>query len=93
MSHSHPHSDTAPQAMEIWLRLLRGMSPADKIASVFALIDFARQMAATGVRSRYPAADEREVFLRVAALYLTRDEMIAAYHWDPIEHEQPSNGV
>jgi hypothetical protein len=43
-------------------------------------------MAAAGVRSRYPAADEREVFLRVAAQSLSRDEMIRAYHWDPQEH-------
>jgi hypothetical protein len=68
MSHAHPYSDTAPQAMEPWLRLLRGMSPAEKLASVFELIHFAREIAAAGVRSRYPAADDREVFLRVAAL-------------------------
>jgi hypothetical protein len=34
----------------------------------------------------YPDADEREVFLRVAARRLGRDLMIAACGWDPDLH-------
>jgi hypothetical protein len=79
--------------MEAWLQMLRAMSAGEKLATVFGLIDFTHKMAMAGARSRYPTADEREVFLRVAALHLTRDEMIAAYHWDPREHEQSGNRV
>lgn len=35
----------------------------------------------------YPEADEREVFLRVAARRLDRESMIKAYGWDPDEHK------
>jgi hypothetical protein len=80
------YSDTSPEAMRVWLELRRRMPNGEKLAGVFELIDFARQMAATGVRMRYPQADEREVFLRVAALHLTREEMIRVYGWDPEEH-------
>ena len=67
MKHQPPYSDTAPQALEAWMEVLRRMSDGEKIASVFELIHFARKMAETGVRSRYPAAGDREVFLRAAA--------------------------
>jgi hypothetical protein len=72
------------------MEVLRRMSDGEKIASVFELIHFARKMAETGVRSRYPTAGDREVFLRTAALYLSRDEMILAYQWDSQEHEHSS---
>jgi hypothetical protein len=86
MRHVTPYSDTDPKALEVWLNLLRKMSPGEKLVRVFELTHFARQMAQAGVRFRYPNANEREVFLRTAALYLTRDEMIRVYHWDPQEH-------
>ena len=88
-----PYADTTPEVMQVWLEHLRNMTPGGKIATVFELIRFARDMAAAGVRSRHPNADEREVFLRVAALHLTRDEMIRAYHWDPQDHDDSERGV
>ena len=84
MQHPRPYSDTDPAAMAVWLNLLRRRSDSEKIAAVFELIGFAWDMAESGVRSRYPDAGEREVFLRTAALHLTREEMIRAYHWDPL---------
>jgi len=88
MRDSEAYSDTDPQALQVWLNLLRKMSPSEKIATVFDLTRFARGMAELGVRSRYPNASEREVFLRTAALYLSREQMIRAYQWDPQEHER-----
>ena len=88
-----PYADTAPEAMQVWLEHLRKMTPGEKIATVFELIRFARDMAAAGIRSRHPAADEREVFLRLAAQSLSRDEMIRAYQWDPREHDDSERGV
>jgi hypothetical protein len=93
MRHAPLYSDTDPKALEVWLDLLRKMSDGEKIAAVFELTRFARQMAEAGVRSRYADASEREVFLRTAALYLSRDEMIRAYQWDPQEHGYPATGV
>jgi len=81
-----PCSDTSPEAREVWLDLLRRTPAGKKIAMVFEMNRFARHMAAMGVRMRYPEASDREVFLRVAALHLMREEMIRVYQWDPLEH-------
>jgi hypothetical protein len=89
MRHSQSYSDTDPEALKVWLNLLRKMSDSEKIARVFELTRFARGMAEAGVRSRYPNASDREVFLHTAALYLSREQMIRAYQCDPQEHERP----
>ncbi|HEY1240040.1 MAG TPA: hypothetical protein VGF16_05760 [Bryobacteraceae bacterium] len=83
MQQSRPYSDTDPAAMTVWLEVLRKKSDSEKIAALFELIGIAWEMAETGVRSRYPNASDREIFLRTAALRLSRDEMIRAYQWDP----------
>jgi len=74
--------------MEVWLGLLRGKTPGERIEMVFELTDFALRMAESGVRVRHPDASEREVFLRSAALRLPRELMIRAYGWDPEQHAQ-----
>ena len=80
------YSDTDPRAMAVWLELLRKMSAGDKISAVLDLSYIALCMSETGVRLRHPDADDREVFLRVAATHLSRDLMIRAYGWDPQQH-------
>ncbi len=87
MVHPQPYSDTDPRAMEVWLDLQRRMPAGDKIAAVLAASRFVLQMYEAGVRSLYPKADDREVFLRTAARHLSRDLMIRAYGWDPEQHE------
>jgi hypothetical protein len=84
--HPNEFTDTGPRAMEVWVGLLRAKTPGERIVMAFELSDFAVRMADSGVRSRYPGASEREIFLRSASLRLSRDLMIRAYGWDP---EQP----
>jgi hypothetical protein len=93
MEHPQPYSDTDPRAMEVWLDLLRKKPAGDKIKLTLDLSRFALQMSETGVRSRYPEAGEREVFLRTAALHLSRDLMIQAYGWDPDQHEDSGGRI
>jgi hypothetical protein len=81
--HPEEFADTDPRAMEVWLALLRKKTPGERIAIAFELSDFAVRVAESGVRARYPGASEREIFLRSAALRLSRDLMIRAYGWDP----------
>jgi len=81
--HPPEFTDTHPRAMEVWLDLLRRMTPGERIAAALDLTGFALQMSAAGVRSVFPDADDREVLLRVAARHLPRDLMIQAYRWDP----------
>jgi hypothetical protein len=78
--------DTDPKALEVFYRIQRQRSPGDKANDVFELTDWMIQLAERGVRTRYPAISEREVFLRAAALRIPRDLMIKAYGWDPEAH-------
>ena len=64
----------------------RRMTPAQKLARVAALTDATRQLAAIGIRERFPHASDREVALRLAAMRLTRETMIRVFGWDPREH-------
>jgi hypothetical protein len=88
---AHPanFSDTDPQALDVWLNVIRKKTPGERILMAFELTDFALKMAESGVRARYPDAPEREIFLRCAALRLPRDLMIRAYGWDPDLHLEP----
>ena len=79
-------SDTDPQAREVYLNLFRATTPSERVGRVFELCEFQQSLQESSVRSIYPDADEREVFLRVAARRLGRDLMIAAYGWDPDLH-------
>ena len=78
--------DTDPKAMEVLVQLYRDMTPGQRLARVFELSAFQEGLQRSSVRSMYPEADEREVFLRVAARRLDRQTMIRAYGWDPDAH-------
>ncbi len=77
------YSDTDPKALEVFLDLQRKMSPGEKLRAVFELTEFMLHFAESDVRRLYPKADEREVFLRLAARHLGRETMIRVYGWDP----------
>jgi hypothetical protein len=81
-----PYADTSREAMEVWPSLLRNKTAGEKLAMVWEMNRFAPQIAAIGVRMRYPEASDREVFLRRAALHFSREDMIQVYQWDPEEH-------
>jgi hypothetical protein len=75
--------DSDPRALEVFYEIHRRRSPGEKANDVFDLTDWMIELAERGVRSRHPEVDEREVFLRAAALRIPRDLMIKAYGWDP----------
>ena len=83
MLHPPDYTDTDPRAMEVWLDLQRQKTPGEKLALVFEASQLVLQMYEMGVRRLYPAADDREVLLRVAARHLPRETVIRAYGWDP----------
>jgi len=80
------YEDTDPEALEVFLQLHRQMTPGQRVARVFELTAFQEGLQRASVRAMYPQADEREVFLRVAARRLDRETMIRAYGWDPDLH-------
>ena len=80
------YEDTDPKSLEVFIQLHRDMTPGERAAKVFELVAFQEGLQFDSVRSMYPQASEREVFLRVAARRLDRETMIKVYGWDPDLH-------
>jgi hypothetical protein len=79
------YPDTDPKALEVFIDLQRKMTPAQKTAGIFQMKMLWRT-AEANERQNHPQANEREIFLRVAAHRLDRDTMIRVYGWDPACH-------
>lgn len=78
--------DTPPEIEERLLEGYRRMTPWEKLRQVFELNRMAQQMAAMRIQAQYgPNLSERELRLRLAALWLDRETMIEAFGWDPEE--------
>ena len=76
--------DTPPEIEEIVLERYRQMPPFEKLMQVFELNQMAQSMAVLRIQAQYgPDLSERELRLRLAALWLERDLMIEAFGWDP----------
>ncbi len=77
-------ADTPPEIEEMVLERYRQMTPQEKIAIIQGLNRTAMLMALAGIRMRHGAdLSERELQLRLAALWLDRETMIKVYGWDP----------
>jgi hypothetical protein len=76
--------DTPPEIEEMLLEGYRRMEPIEKLRQVFDLNRSAQSMAAMRIQAQYgPKLSERELRLRLAALWLDRETMIEAFGWDP----------
>jgi hypothetical protein len=76
-------NDTSKEAEQVYLKLLREAPPWRKAAMVDSLSRSCQELAAAGIRLRHPNASEREVRMRLAALWLDREVMMRVFHWDP----------
>jgi hypothetical protein len=92
MAQPAPHADSnfirdsSPDALAVFYEIQRRRSPEQKLADAFDLSQGLFELVKAGIRTRHPAADEREVFLRAVATRLPRELMIRAYEWDPLRH-------
>jgi hypothetical protein len=77
------YSDTDPKALEVFLDLQRKMTPGEKIAGVFQMNELLWRMAEAHERRLHSQADDREIFLRLAARHLDKDTMLRVYGWCP----------
>ncbi len=59
-------ADTSPEAWQVWLGLMRGMTPAERLQRALDLSAAVRKLGEAGIREAYPSAGEREILLRVA---------------------------
>ena len=78
-------SDTPPAIQERMDAGYRRMSAAEKIGRMAALTGTVRALALASIRAEYPGESAREHSLRLAARFLNREQMIAAFDWDPDE--------
>ncbi|HJQ69120.1 MAG TPA: hypothetical protein VKA70_09120 [Blastocatellia bacterium] len=76
-------SDTDDEAERALVDLARATPVWKKFRQVAGATEACRAFAKAGIRSRYPAASDEEVKLRLAALVLDRETMIRVYGWDP----------
>ena len=63
-------SDTHPKAQALQIQLLRQASPARKMEMLGELNASARLLALSGLRTRYPKSNEKELRRRLADLLL-----------------------
>lgn len=73
--------DTSPDIDARHFELYRHMTPADKARRVSDLTLGSCQLALAGLRSRHPAADEKELLLRLAVLRLGTETVARVYGW------------
>ena len=75
--------DTHPAQDRLVFERLAQLDPAAKFALFLDLQSSMLAIAEAGIRLRHPAADEREVRLRRAAMMLDASTMRRVFAWDP----------
>jgi hypothetical protein len=82
-------TDTSPEAWRIFLDGLLQMSPAQKMQRALELSETVRSAAEAGLRQRFPQADDRQIFLRLARLVLGA-ELARKVYGDVLTDERPA---
>ena len=76
-------NDTSPEMEKILIEGYRSMPPEQKLRQVTALTLMVQRLALTRIREQYGTLTEKEEKLRLAALWLPREDMIRWFDWDP----------
>jgi len=79
-------NDTHPRIEAMMVEACRRMTAAEKFARVQALNESVLQLAAARIRQQYAPTSERELRLRLAALWLDDETMRRVFDWDPAVH-------
>lgn len=74
--------DTSPEAEQVLIGLYRRMEPARKARQVEELTRGVQQLALARLRAEDPQADDETLKLRLAALWVDLDLLLAAYGRD-----------
>lgn len=77
--------DTDPHIRKILINGYRKMTPREKMRRVDELTKSVQQLAIAGIMSRHGTIPEREIRLRLAALWLDREIMVRVFNWDPLK--------
>jgi hypothetical protein len=76
-------SNTSTDAEEVLVGLLRTAPVWKRLKMLEDLNESLRALAIADLRRRYPGANQEELKKRLAVRLLKREEVIAAYGWDP----------
>jgi hypothetical protein len=77
-------TDTPADVEELLVEGYRRMSPAERLGRALDLGRAVQQLALARILACYgPTLPEREVRLRLAALWLPRETLIEVFGWDP----------
>ena len=80
-------SDTPVAVERMVIDGYRRMSATQKLERVVAMNRALDQLSRARIRAQYGAdLSEREIRLRLAALRIDRESLVAAFGWDPLEH-------
>ncbi len=75
------YEDTETKALQVFIELHRRMTPGERLSRMFEMCAFQEALQYSSVRTMYPDADEREVFLRVAERRLGPELTRKVYGW------------
>jgi hypothetical protein len=78
--------DTSPEAWKVLIGLIRQMSPEERLRRCLDLNEGIRIAAEASLRAAYPAASEREIFLRAARQRLG-PQLFHTVYGDAIPHD------
>ena len=76
-------SDTTPEAEAVLLELLRHAPVWKRLQMIDQMYETLTLLTLADLRRCYPSAGESELGRRLAARILSREDVIAAYGWDP----------
>jgi hypothetical protein len=76
--------DTPAEIEQRLVEEYRRMSPGQRLMMALEMNRAVQQLAAARICAQYgPDLSERELRLRLAALWIDRDTMVRAFGWDP----------
>ena len=76
-------SDTSLEAEDVLFDLIRRAPVWKRLRMVADLNQTLRLLSMADLRRCYPLATDEEIHRRLAARWLKREEVMAAYGWDP----------
>lgn len=88
-----PLSDKSLESQEVLFDLIRRAPVWKRLRMVADLNQTLRLLATADLRRCYPHATAEEIDRRLAARWLKREEVIAAYGWDPAVESSMSSSV
>jgi hypothetical protein len=75
--------DTSPEAELVLLDLLRQAPVWKRLQMIDQLHETLRLLILADLRRQHPTAEEAEINRRLVARFLNREDVIAAFGWDP----------